>query len=631
MKTNRFNFYIAILSVLLFVSCSSLKNLKNVSDSGKTESSEVTEEVAAIDSVDVENRYAEEEVLLEKVLQYHAEAQTAHEYLDFGFAETKIDSAFVLISSVNLDAIEDEDLALRFKNAVFTLGKELGMIIHESEIISKENYTEWIDEIDNFDDFKNGKWTDEELRKIVLKISLKSDIPLDYNEQVKKAIYFFQTNRRDEMAKWLRRSGKYLPLIKEILAEEGVPQDIAYLSMVESGLNPNAYSRARAVGLWQFMYSTGRLYGLKRDEWIDERRDPEKSTRAAAKHLNDLYKMYKDWFLAMAAYNCGPGRVTRQVTRTPDIEYWDMSLPRETQGYVPFFMAALVIAKEPDLFGFENVEYEPPYEYETVEVHPYTSLGIAAKSAGVTIDELRNLNAELIKDHAPAGQKKYSLKIPKGTKSKFLVEYAKHQPEKYTPPRVSTYYVKGGDTLSNIARKFGVSVTNLKNANNLKNVHQLNVGQRLRIPGSNDQYADVSVNSASIPVADTRSYKVQENDTLGIIAEKFRTNVATLQSLNNMGKRTTIFKGQTIVVPETGAKKAPVAQSTQASPNNTIVSASIDTTPAQITYIIQEDDTLYEIAQKYGVDYKDIMLWNKISNHRTIKPGQKIVIKRTKG
>ncbi|MFC1608396.1 LysM peptidoglycan-binding domain-containing protein, partial [Candidatus Latescibacterota bacterium] len=450
---------------------------------------------------------------------------------------------------------------------------------------------------------------------------------IEYNERVKKAIYFFQTNRRKEMTVWLARSGRYIPLLKSILDEEGMPHDLVYLSMIESGFNPKAYSRARCVGLWQFLYSTGRLYGLKYDEWKDERSDPVKSTRAAARHLNDLYNIYNDWNLAMAAYNCGPSRVTRQFNRNPDVDYWDMTLPRETKSYVPFFMAALIISKEPELFGFENIKYEEPYEFDTAEVHPYTSLAKAAKCAGISLDELKKLNPELRKTRTPSGKNKYPLKVPKGSLEKFKTEYAKLEVEKYVAPKVATYRVRSGDTLSGISDKFGVSVANLVRANNLKNKHRLRVGQRLNISGATRGTTTSTASSAqrTSPTLKkgTTKYTVKKNDTLGIIAEKYKTSVSMLQSLNNMGRRTRIYLGQQILVPGTAQAQA------STTPRQT--QAVINTTPENVTYIIQAGDSLYEIAKAYGVDYKDLKRWNKIKDHRKIQPGQKIIIKKTKG
>ena len=581
-------------------------------------------------------RYYDEEACLAQILQYYDAAMNAFQEGDFGMAETKIDSASVLCAGIDLDSIDDESLVSRYQATLTCLFQGYGKLLTETERIVQEDPMAWLEELTETDpeQFKNGKWTDEELKRIVAKISLISDIPLDYNDSVRNSILFFQTNGRDAMTTWLRRSGRYLPVIQGILQEEGLPLDLAYLSMIESGFSPNAYSRASAVGLWQFIYSTGRLYGLNRTAWIDERRDPVKSTRAAAAHLKDLYKMYGDWQLVMAAYNSGPTRVTRQFqAKEGDIEFWEMTLPRETRNYVPSFIAATVIAKAPDLFGFENIEKDPLLEYDEVSVRPYTSLSIAAKCAGIDVATLKSLNAELRTDNVPADGKNYSLKIPKGSSEVFRTAYEKVPAEQYTPPRVSTYYVKRGDTLSQIATRYGVSLSKLMAANNIRNANSLRIGQAINIPGSNSTTtaAPSSASSSSttsskkvvtVDRTNTARYTVKRDDSLWLISQRYNTTVAVLQALNNMGSTTRIVPGQVIQVPGTATSAS--------SRSNTAAPQVASNSTGEITYTIQKNDTLYEIAQKYGVKYQEIMQWNKITNHRNIKPGQRIVIK-TKG
>ncbi|HUT62622.1 MAG TPA: LysM peptidoglycan-binding domain-containing protein, partial [Anaerolineae bacterium] len=552
--------------------------------------------------------YLVEETLLSQIMQYYDEALIAIDDGDFGLAETKIDSAATLSIDVDLTTIKDQSLALRYRSTLASLFKEYGRILRETERINREDPMAWLDELSATDpeQFKNGKWTDEELRNIVKKISLRCDVPLDYNQNVKNAIYFFQTEKRDEVTKWLKRSGRYLTLIQEIFKEEGLPLDMAYLSMIESGFNPKAYSRAQASGLWQFIYSTGRLYGLQRNSWLDERRDPIKSTKAAAQHLNDLYKLYGDWKMAMAAYNCGPTRVTRQYQSGID-DFWSMSLPRETMNYVPSYMAALVISKAPELFGFGNIEYEALMEYDTVDIYPYMDIADAARCAGVKLEEIKDLNPELLGNRTPAGKNTYPLRIPKDTTERFLGEFAKIPPNKYTPPKVDTYIVKRNDTLSEISKKFGVSLTSLMAANNLssRDASRLRIGQELKIPGSTTKTSSPSqiqrVSSAQKPIRvspeNTFTYTVKKNDNLWLIAQTYRTNIATLQALNNMRNSTRIITGQKILVPQ-------YQGSGNVTQSNTISNATVEF--EQITYIIQKNDTLYEIARKYGVTYGEI-------------------------
>ncbi|MFC1560990.1 LysM peptidoglycan-binding domain-containing protein [Candidatus Latescibacterota bacterium] len=558
--------------------------------------------------------YENEEALLEEILYNYDEALIAHQNGNYGLAETKIDDALVLSQQVNLDEIMDESLLLRFKDAIFLIAQELGKILNESSIIAEEDPMAWLEEL-NAEQFKSGKWTDEELEKIVMKIAVTADVPIEFNKQVRNAIYYFQNGGKEDMAKWMKRSGRYIPLLRKILSEEGIPVDMVYLSMIESGFSTKAYSRARAVGLWQFIYSTGKIYGLNRNQWIDERRDPVKSTKAAAKHLNDLYKESDDWNNVMAMYNSGPRRIRLQMKNTENIEFWDLQLPRETKNYVPSFMAAVVISKAPEIFGFDNIEKDPPFEYDTVEVHPYTSLTIAAKCSGVDITEIRELNPEILRDRVPPGENKYTLRIPKGSKDTFLAEYTKAPVEKYEPPRLSSVRVRRGDTFSGIADRHRVSISRLRAANpHITNINRLRINQTINIPGTTTQ----SPNYQTIPVSrdDAFVYTIKKNDTLGILAERYTTTVQTLQSLNNMGRGTRIYVGQKLLIP----------QNKDSSPSKQL--QITDVGKAKIVYIVQKNDTIYEIAQRYGVDYRKIKEINKIKDHRKIQPGQKLIIEK---
>ena len=582
------------------------------------------------DSANVEASYfEEEEALLARILDYYDEALAAYDDADYGFAETKLDSAAVLASEIDLNEITDDSLSERYRNTLAALFQEYGKIFNDVDRIKQEEPLAWLDELTASDpeQFKNGKWEDDELKKIVRNISLRCDVPIDYNDQVKKAIHFFQTQRRNEMVKWQERSGRYLTMMHEKLEEEDLPLDIAYLSMIESGFSPKAYSRARASGLWQFMYSTGRLYGLTRTEWLDERRDPIKSTQAAVQHLKDLYKMYGDWRLVLAAYNCGPARVSRQF-RAGNDDFWTMNLPRETKNYVPSVMAAVIISKAPELFGFEDIDTEIPLEFDLVEVHPYTDLTDAAACAGVDLAVIKDLNTELLRNRTPAGKDKYSLRIPKDTKERFITAYAKIPEEKYNPPRVDIHVVRSGETLSGIAEKYKVSLARLMTVNSLSNsdARRLRVGRQLRIPGttssasssSKTTSARVTPQEVTAASRNTLNYTVRKNDSLWLIANRYNTSASMLQALNKMGSSSKIIPGQVILVPQ-GGSTAAIAQST-------VTNAAVKSSE-EITYVIKRGDTLYEIAQKYNVSHKEIMEWNKIKNHRIIRPGQRIVIK----
>ena len=461
----------------------------------------------------------------------------------------------------------------------------------------------------DIEQFRLGKRSDDELEDIVMKIATKCDIPIEFNKKVRNAIYLFQNGRRKEMAKWLKRSGRYIPMIHKIFAEEGIPQDMVYLSMIESGYNPRAYSRARAVGLWQFIYSTGKIYGLNRNQWIDERRDPVKSTKAAAKHLVDLYKISDDWNNVMAAYNCGARRIVSQLKKTENLEYWDMQLPRETRNYVPFFMAAVVISKAPEIFGFDNIEKDLPFEFDTVDVHPYTNLKTIAKISGVNIQEIKNLNPELLRDRVPPGKNMYSLRIPENTKEEFLVEYAKIPVEKYAPPRVEYVRVRRGDTFSGIADRNRISVSRLRAANpNIRNINRLRIGQRINMPGtirtavssSTRKINTVSTKSVNISRENSFEYTVRRNDTLGIISEKFNTSVRTIQTINNMGRNTKIIIGEILIIP--GKQKSSSLSQTR------VVSRK-----ETLTYTVKRNDSIVAIAEKYNTNVGKLQKHNDMT------------------
>jgi membrane-bound lytic murein transglycosylase D len=244
------------------------------------------------------------------------------------------------------------------------------------------------------------------------------------NKQVRAYLVYFSTERKAVITRYLSRSTRYLPMIKEVFREEGLPEDLAYLAMIESGFNNRAYSPAAACGMWQFIKGTGLRYGLAIDSYVDERRDPEKATRAAAKYLLDLYKQFGSWYLAAASYNCGEGRVQRELNQSNHKNFWELSanmcLPTETKNYVPQMIAATIIAKNPEKFGFKNVPYLPPVKYDKVPVTETTSLTAAAVAVNVPPDEVADLNPELLRGITPPDAQSYTLNLPPSSKEKFL-------------------------------------------------------------------------------------------------------------------------------------------------------------------------------------------------------------------
>lgn len=310
-------------------------------------------------------------------------------------------------------------------------------------------------------------------------------IGLNDNEAVDQTIAFFTSEKgRKFFSKWLARSGRFFAMYERILEEEGAPEELKYLSMIESGLNPTVTSKAQAVGLWQFISSTGKEYGMQVDWYRDERRDPEKATRAAARYLTDLYEMMGDWHLALASYNCGPGRMRRAIRQADTADYWiaRQFLPRETRQYVPLYIAAAKIARDPAAYGFTDIVYEQPDNYETVPVTGAYEFKTLADAVGISVETLRDLNPELLRDKIPPGESNYRLRVPSGYSSTLAaVLDTLPAPEEASISWVR-HKVKKGETVTRIAAQYGVSVSELLEANGMNSKSRLVRGKVLKVP-----------------------------------------------------------------------------------------------------------------------------------------------------
>lgn len=297
-----------------------------------------------------------------------------------------------------------------------------------------------------------------------------SQLPLEVNDEVLRYIHYFSNGRgRKVLMAGLRRAGRYRELIRRILDEEGLPQELIHLAQAESGFLPRAVSRKKATGMWQFMLFRGQQYGLVRNKYVDERMDPEKATRAAARHLRDLYTQFGDWYLAMAAYNCGPGVVERAVERTGYADIWELRrrnvLPRETSNYIPIILAMIIMAKNPGAYGLEEVDPDPPLRYETVEITAPTHLQLVADITGASVGTLKELNPALLKPVAPAG---YALRVPHGEGASVASVLG------MIPPggrdRWRMHRVAGGETLAEIARRYRARAVEIAELNRLDGV-----------------------------------------------------------------------------------------------------------------------------------------------------------------
>ena len=369
--------------------------------------------------------------------------------------------------------------------------------------------------------------------------SISHDLPLTVNDEVLSFLNFFQTPRgRAIVETGLSRSGKYRDMIARILREEGVPQDLIYLAQAESAFQPAALSRAGARGIWQFVPWRGNEYGLKRSWWVDERQDPEKATRAAAQHLRDLYGLFGDWYLAMAAYNCGPGNVQKGIERTGYADFWELYrrnvLPRETKNYVPIIVALTLIAKDAAHYGI-HPELEKPVLSDVVKPGSAIDLRLVAETIDADVETLRSLNPSLLRLATP-DDPSFELHLPAGTAEKFSNEIADIPAEKWVSWR--RHRVEPGETLTSLAKKYQVTPAAIAAANSLGGSTALTAGDKLIIP-------------ATQPAGESKSrlvrYRVRKGDTLGGIADQFSVSTDQLRKWNAL-KSARVSRGMVLRV-----------------------------------------------------------------------------------
>ena len=467
----------------------------------------------------------------------------------------------------------------------------------------------------------------------------RSEIPYVLNADVEKEIRQFQTVERDFFIQSYKRSGLYRPIILRELKKAGLPEELSWLPLVESGFKTYALSRARALGLWQFIPSTGYKYGLNRDEWVDERLDVEKSTRAAIDYLRDLHGMFGDWLTVLAAYNCGEGRVLKVISRQ-HINYldrfWDLyhQLPHETARYVPRFMATLLIIKDPKKYHMDLEEHlDQPYSYEVVKTTRSMRLQDIAPRIGTSEDKLNALNSELRQRITP--DKEYNLKVPKETVEKFA-KVVDEIPQ-WEKPRQAfiKHRVKHGETVVSIARKYRTSVGAIMSYNSLSGKKRMKVGQRLIIPVGGHSYAKVKSNNLT-DVSKTQiseeiiKYRVKKGDTLATMAKRYDTSVHEIRKMNKL-KSKTLKPGQIIMISTgnsgNGNEKQSVKEQAKHSRIKTNKSKSDHSVSTESkTYTVKKGDSLAKIAKGKGIGLNKLLEMNKLSREDRIKPGQVINI-----
>ncbi len=429
-------------------------------------------------------------------------------------------------------------------------------------------------------------------------------IPLELNRYVQAEIRLFtQGGEKKFFEQALVRSGKYRPFILSRLKEAGMPEELSWLPLIESGFKVKALSKARALGLWQFIPSTGYKFGLKRNQYIDERIDPEKATDAAIAYLQELHGIFGDWITALAAYNCGEGRVLRLI-RSQNINYldnfWDLyeRLPRETARYVPRFLAALHIIKNPDMYGLGSVVPDTPIDFEVVEVSRQVQLTDIAGKTGIPSQVLKELNPELRYNILPP--ESYSLRVPP-TKASLLLASIDSILISHPPRPAYVYHrVRSGETLSGIADKYKTSVQRIMQANNLRSSHLIVAGKKLKIPqrGTVITHADPAVKK---PTGKITTHKVHSGDSLWILARRYGTTTKKIQELNGL-KNTNLYIGQRLKVPEYNYESPAAASNNQ--------------------YLVRSGDSPYKIAQRHNMSLGNFLRINDLTPRSKIFPGQ---------
>jgi len=427
-----------------------------------------------------------------------------------------------------------------------------------------------------------------------------SDLPLTVTPQVQHFIDAFahESEYRRRLEIGLKRSARYLPMILSHLRAAGLPSDLAYLPLIESAFSVKAYSHAHAMGMWQFIASTARLYGLRVSSLLDERRDPERATEAAVAHLADLYSTFGDWNLALAAYNSGIGNVRRAIRRAHSHDFWKIRryLPRETRNYVPAFLASVIVAKKPQRYGFDQPPAPTPWEYDEITVPDALDLQFLADNLGISAARLRELNPAVRRDLTPAGRKT-RLRLPAGMADD-AEQVLQSVPRSQWAPRL-VHTVRRGESLYLLAHRYGSSVRAIRQANGLRRnlIHpgQSLIVPRLGLPSAHTQRA------SRRSVSHSGRYRVQSRDTLWDIARTFGVSIDHLCAANGITRRQVIRPGQTLSIPSTKHGSRRIASTHR-------------------TYRVRRGDTLYDIARRFGTSVHALRRANGIRGSR-IHPG----------
>ena len=470
----------------------------------------------------------------------------------------------------------------------------------------------------------------------------KFDIPIVFNDAVQYFVRYFAEDKKKVFANWLRRSHRYMPMIRKVMNEYGLPEDLIYVAMIESGFNPKAYSHANACGPWQFIYATGERYGLKVNFWIDERRDPEKSTIAAAKYLRDLFNQFGCWYLAAAGYNAGEGRIGRAMERHNSSDFWEIAkyntLPRETREYIPKLIAAAIIAKDPEKFGFENIVYEKPLQYRLEKVPGSVQLSTVAKAASIDVSVLKMYNPEILRGITPPGAQGYMIKMPVPVPDTFHENLARHMDQERKITSVVAYKARKGDTIQRIMNRYRMSYTDLCMVNECGRGIQVKKGTVINIP----RFAGHSARSSKTakrtepvvsqellvagmtisnqdkgtrPTAGATRGKqekippyhvVKKGESLQSISDKYGVNMTQLRTTNNL-KNDRVYPNMRLRLASYPSKKETRGA------------------VSQKVHVVKKGETLGKIAGRYKVGTADLKLANNLRSEK-VQAGMRLRI-----
>lgn len=498
------------------------------------------------------------------------------------------------------------------------------------------------------------------------KVAEFEEIPSEVNPLVDKWLQYFQGKGRGHMERYLARSARYEKLMKKVLRDNKLPEDLFYIALIESGFSARATSHASAVGYWQFIRGTGKRYGLEINKFVDERRDPEVATQAAADYFKALYSMFGSWYLSMASYNVGEGKVKREVARLDTRDFWEIAkkkrLPKETINYIPKYLAARLIARDPDKFGFGEIDYLPPIEFDTVKLTEPLNLRIMAEKMSLNYEDFKALNPKFKGEIATLSNNVLTLRIPVGTTdaAKLAAVESKVDKVEFVADTGDTqeYRIRRGDSLHTIARRYRTTVAYLRDLNDIPRKKRLRVGSRIYVPDRTPRVTKVSYKtqeSVGVKIASNSSnteaqvdgiskyYIVQSGDSLFSIAMKYNTTVDSLKKLNSIRRGRVLKVGAKIKLPESvipsetkeGQSKSQNMQDSSQSKtkkaNNSRIVASRGKVkkakqPKKSYHIVRRGENLEKIATKYDVGISEFKSKNKIKNSSRILVGQRLLI-----